>query len=96
MSAEIENAKSERVTLPIEGTRGETGIASLLVAHELHTVQAVKPFRTLWRCLTCGYEVDARSMRHSEAQAEHQAAAMICRVDAAWAALVDAYDEETR
>lgn len=49
-------------------------IAALLVAHELHVVQAVQPLRTVWRCRTCdGYEVDATSIRHSIAQADHQA-----------------------
>lgn len=51
----------------------ERRLAALLVAHELHIAQAVKPFRTLYRCGTCGHEVDAMTVRHSDAQAAHQA-----------------------
>ena len=50
-------------------------IAEVLLAHQMTTVQAVKPFRTLWRC-SCGHEVEAQAMRHAVAQAKHQAKAL--------------------
>lgn len=48
-----------------------TAIATVLREHELATVQAVKPPRTLWRC-ACGHEREANTVRHSVAQAKHQ------------------------
>lgn len=52
-----------------------TEIAAVLDAHELTIVQAVRPFRTLWRCKSGAdcFERDATTIPLSAAQHRHQA-----------------------